>query len=251
VKHTLRFVTWNIHKGIGTDGRYRLDRTIEVLRSLDADVVCLQEVDENVPRSKGHSQARVLADALAYEHVALGLNVAVAGGHYGNCTLSRRPILESRNVDLTIPLKKRRSALVSKIEGLHGVPWTVANLHLGLAHFERKMQLKSLLRHLLPVVPADEPLVLAGDWNDWMNRLFRGVASRQGFHIARCADGRPAGLRTFPSGRPLAALDKILYREPLAVKHAACVTDARNASDHLPLLVELHLPSPSAARRAG
>ena len=252
MSQTLRFVTWNIHKGIGTDGRYRLERTIEVLRALDADVVCLQEVDENVPRSKGHSQARVLADALEYPHVALGLNVSVAGGHYGNCTLSKRAILSSENVDLTIPLKKRRSALVSRIEGVHGISWTVANVHLGLVHFERKMQLKSLFRTVLPSVPPDDPLVIAGDWNEWLNRLFRNVAAREGFRIARLESHRPSGAKTYPSRRPMAALDKILYREPLVVKHVACVLDARHASDHLPLVAELHLPARRAhARHAG
>ena len=111
---------------------------------------------------------------------------------------------------------------------------------------------ESLFRTVLPDVPPEEPLVMAGDWNDWLNRLFRNVAVHEGFHIARLDGHRPSGAKTYPSRRPLAALDKILYREPLVVKHVACVVDARHASDHLPLVAELHLPARHAqGRRAG
>jgi endonuclease/exonuclease/phosphatase family metal-dependent hydrolase len=257
---SLRFATWNIHKGIGTDGCYRPDRTIEVLRALDADVVCLQEVDECVPRSNWHRQASLIADALGYEHVALGLNVRVRGGHYGNCTLSKRPIRSVRNIDLTVPLKKRRGGLVTTIEAKDGREWVVANVHLGLMHLERRAQLRNLLSQVLRGAAKDDPVVVAGDSNDWRNLLVPGIASQYGFHLARLPDHRAGGPATYPSRRPLTALDKILYRDPVQVRHVACVLDerTRSASDHLPLVAELHAPSPRgshprkpAAERAG
>jgi endonuclease/exonuclease/phosphatase family metal-dependent hydrolase len=255
----LRLATWNIHKGIGTDRCYALDRTIDVLRSLDADVVCLQEVDENVARSGFDRQARRLAKELGYPEVALGLNVAVGGGHYGNCTLSKRPVRTVVNVDLTFPFKKRRSGLVARIEGGDGWDWVVANVHLGLLHLERRRQVRSLLDHLLSEATPHDAVVIAGDWNDWGNRLHRQVVAEEGFHIARHADHRSAGLRTFPSRSPMAALDKILYRDPLVVHHVLCPLDDRTrcASDHLPLVAELRAPTrmtgahaPAAAHRA-
>jgi endonuclease/exonuclease/phosphatase family metal-dependent hydrolase len=248
---TLRFVTWNIHKGIGTDGCYRLERTIEVLRVLDADVVCLQEVDECVPRSSWHRQARMIGESLGYEHTALGLNVSVGGGHYGNCTLSRRPITSVRNVDLTVPLKKRRGGLVTRVEGKNGSDWVVANVHLGLLHLERRVQLRRLIAQVLRGARKDDHVVIAGDSNDWRNLLAPGVASDAGFHVARLPEHRGGGPRTYPSRRPLTSLDKILYREPVQVRHVACVVDdrTRRASDHLPLVADLHVPTTAAARR--
>jgi endonuclease/exonuclease/phosphatase family metal-dependent hydrolase len=249
----LRLATWNIHKGIGTDRCYALDRTIDVLRSIDADVVCLQEVDENVARSGFDRQARRLAKELGYPEVALGLNVAVGGGHYGNCTLSRRPVRTVVNVDLTFPFKKRRSGLVTRIEGGDGWDWVVANVHLGLLHLERRRQVRSLLDHLLSEATPKDAVVIAGDWNDWGNRLHRQVVAEEGFHIARLPDHREAGLKTFPSRAPVAALDKILYRDPLSVRHVLCPLDARTrcASDHLPLVAELHVHGrPHAPERA-
>jgi len=240
----LRIVTWNIHKGIGTDRRYRLERVIAVLRDVDADVVCLQEVDRGVPRSDHDDQSQRLSEALGYEHVALGLNVQVKAGAYGNLTLSRHPLDDVQNVDLTIRPKKRRSGLVTRVRTGPPDGLLLANVHLGLMHLERRVQVRRLLSHLFRDPRPDQPLVIAGDWNEWTRRLVRGVLHEHGFHMAR-SEARPKGLRTWPSRRPLVALDRILYRDPIRCRHVACILDevTRVASDHLPLVVELGLPS--------
>ncbi len=244
--NALRLVTWNIHKGIGRDGRYRLERVIQVLGDLQADVVCLQEVDEGVVRSRYESQARRLADELGYPHAALGLNVRVGQGGYGNLLLSRHPLEDVRNVDLTVPPKKRRGGLVARVAHGDSRGWLVANVHLGLMHIERKIQVRRLLEHLLEGAARGQPLVIAGDWNEWRSRLVRTVAQERGFHVAR-TDGRPDSHKTFPSYRPIVSLDKILYKDPVRCHHVACVLDdvTRVASDHLPLVVDLHAPKAS------
>jgi endonuclease/exonuclease/phosphatase family metal-dependent hydrolase len=240
----LRLATWNIHKGIGTDRLYRLDRTIEVLKSIDADVVCLQEVDEGCTRSASESQVRRLGDALKYPHAALGLNVRVGCGGYGSAILSRHPLWDVRNVDLTVPPKKRRSGLVARIE--HGPPggWLLANVHLGLMHLERKVQVRRLLDELLDD-GGEGPVVIAGDWNEWGSRLVHGVLRDNGFHLARMDGHGRRGPASFPSRRPLVALDRVLYREPARCHHVLCVRDeaAWKASDHLPIVVELETPT--------
>lgn len=240
----LRLATWNIHKGIGMDRRYRLDRTVHVLKGLDADVVCLQEVDQEVPRSSGESQLMRLSQEAGYPYAALGLNVRVGGGGYGSATLSRFPLWDVRNVDLTVPPKKRRSALVTRVEHGPAGGWLLANVHLGLLHMERKVQVKRLLGHMLEDTSDRTPVVLAGDWNEWGTRLVRGVLAEAGFHLARLAHHGRRGEPTWPSRRPLVALDRILYRDPVRCHHVAPRRDpaTRMASDHLPLLVELETP---------
>ena len=239
----LRIVTWNIHKGIGTDRAYRLDRVVEVLRELDADVVCLQEVDERVPRSADQRQGHLLATELGYRHSALGLNVRVKNGAYGNLTLSRFPLRRVRNVDLTVPPKKRRSGLV--VDVVTGPPhgWRIANVHLGLLHLERQVQVRRLMRHIFEDAHPDQPLVVLGDWNDWRSKLVRSVMNEWGFHIAR-SDHRPFGEKTFPSRRPVISLDKIVYRDPVTCHHVVCVLNrvTKVTSDHLPVMVELEAP---------
>jgi endonuclease/exonuclease/phosphatase family metal-dependent hydrolase len=243
----LRLVTWNIHKGIGTDGKYELARIVKVLKELSADVVCLQEVDDGCRRSGCDRQSHRLADALGYPHVALGLNVQVKEGAYGNLTLSRHPIDHVHNLDLTVPMKKRRGGLVTRIRWGHPKGWVVANVHLGLMHLERKVQVKRLLGHVIDDANRDQPLVIAGDWNEWGTRIVRDVTSRWGFHLAR-TDPSCKPHRTFPSRRPFVALDKVLYRDPIRLRHVACVVDdtTRIASDHLPLVVDLHAPNGQA-----
>jgi endonuclease/exonuclease/phosphatase family metal-dependent hydrolase len=242
--HTLRLVTWNIHKGIGTDRAYRLDRIIQVLRELDGDVVCLQEVDVGVARSALEHQGERIAAELGYRHTAIGLNVRVRGGAYGNATLSKHPLADVRNVDLTVPPKKRRGGLVTRVVAGPPEGWLVANVHLGLLHVERAIQARRLFDHLFEGTRPGQPLVVAGDWNEWRNRLVKTVMKERGLHVARTDPHGPHGAKTWPSRLPLWALDKILYSLPAKCHHVACILDdvTRRASDHLPLVVELRAP---------
>jgi len=146
-----RLLTYNIHKGIGgVDRRYRPQRIIETIQRYDPDIVLLQEVDEGVPRSRHHRQAELLGDALNMPHHAYQRNVHLKTGYYGNAILSRHPLTVVGNVDLTLPLKKRRRALVVDchlhLDG-HWRSIRIANVHLGLAGMERKIQLRRLLAH--------------------------------------------------------------------------------------------------------
>jgi endonuclease/exonuclease/phosphatase family metal-dependent hydrolase len=234
-----RLVTYNIHKGIGGgDRRYRPERIAKVLAHLAPDVVFLQEVDDGVPRSRHHCQAEMLREALQLPHSASQQNVRLKQGTYGNTILSRFPLTEVEDCDLSIPLKKRRRALLARCRldlGEHTRSLLLANTHLGLAGPERTMQLRKLLRHhLLAAAHQHTPIVIGGDFNDVWGRLGRRILEPAGYHLA-------GGLmRTFPALLPLRPLDRVYYRGPLTVDHAfASHTQiARQASDHLPLAVE-------------
>ena len=89
----IRVASYNIHRAIGVDRRFRLDRIMRILGQISADVVLLQEVDSGVPRSRELDLAQELARELRYPHYAVGLNVALRKGRYGNATLSLFPIL--------------------------------------------------------------------------------------------------------------------------------------------------------------
>ena len=98
----IRTVTYNIHRAIGVDRRFRPDRIVKILRHYEPDLVLLQEVDEGVPRSRELDMARELAWELAFPYLAVGHNVSLRKGRYGNATLSRFPILRERNIDLSV-----------------------------------------------------------------------------------------------------------------------------------------------------
>ena len=235
-----RIVTYNIHKGIGgRDRRYRLERIVETLAHLEPTIAFLQEVDEAVPRSRHDHQAERLADALELPYVAYQRNVHLKQGWYGNAILSRFPLSEVEDCNLTIPLKKRRQALLARCKltlGEQTRSLLLANMHLGLAGPERTLQLRRLLRHhLLAHAHRDTPILVGGDFNDVWGRLGRRILEPAGY---RNAGGMH---RTFPALYPLRPLDRVYCRGPLEPTHAFASRTAlaREASDHLPLVVEL------------
>ena len=241
----LRVLSWNIHKCIGgVDRRYDPSRIMEVIAHHKPDVAFLQEVDEGARRSSHHRQVDVLGDLLQYRHRAFFPNVRVrGGGHYGNAILSRYPITEARNIDLTIPMTKRRSVLHAwiRVRPPHGGRSRtvhVFNLHLGLSQLLRKWQLKKFLEsHPFATLHHRTPVIVGGDFNDVWGTLGSKYLRPLGF---RSAEHRIA---TFPAAAPALALDAIyswgdvdlirLERSRLDVAH--------QASDHLPLIAEFKL----------
>lgn len=240
----MRLLTWNIHKGIGgVDRRYALERIVALIQHYRPDVLTLQEVDRGVPRSHRHHQTEELAERLGYAHHAFAANVTLTHGSYGNATLSHYPIVRQTNVNLTVSIKKKRSALYTELrvpyKGHHLV-LHVFNTHLGLSGMERRLQVRKLLaarplRHLA----RRSRIILAGDTNDWAGALPSGRLLREGFH---CVTGSGAkALRTFPAWAPVGALDRVFVRGPLRFDHMlrSRLELARSASDHRPVLVDL------------
>ena len=240
----LRVVTYNIHKGIGgVDRRYRLSRISETLAHCQPDIVCLQEVDDGVPRSRGDAQASALAKALALPHFAYQHNVKLTQGHYGNAILSRFPLTDVTHVDLTIPLKKRRRALLAKCQlrfDHRRRTLLIASLHLGLAGFERQIQLRRLLQHrLVQHAASRSSIILGGDYNDIWGTLGNRILQPAGYRSVSRAT------RTFPAVLPMRPLDRIYYHGPLHSYHvfASHTQLARQASDHLPLIADFEFDS--------
>lgn len=238
----LRVLSYNIHKCIGgVDRRYEPSRIVEVIRKLDADVVMLQEVDAGVKRSNGDRQAEVLGEQLGLRYHTWFPNVDVrGGGQYGNAILSRYPLIESTNIDVTLRFKKRRSVLHGVLRVRHDeVDRTVHvfNMHLGLARYERKRQLEMFLSSQpFAHLHHDTPVVVGGDLNDVYGGLGQLLVP-SGF---RGVDRRPL---TFPAWGPMRALDAIFVRGAMELqKLSRCDSDlARRASDHRPLVAEVKL----------
>jgi len=237
-----RLLTYNIHKGIGgLDRRYDLARIVETVRHYQPDVALLQEVDDGAPRSLRHCQVDMLADAIELPHRSYQRNVRLKIGHYGNALLSRFPLHDAADVDLTLPFKKRRAALLARVQipvGEHTRTVALANVHLGLASFERQIQLRRLLiDSYFSGMRANTPLIIAGDFNDVWGNLGRRVMQPAGFELASGA------VRTFPAIAPLRRLDRVFYRGDLQPQRAFAghIQIARRASDHLPVIVDFEL----------
>ena len=245
----LRVATYNIHRAIGVDRRFRPDRIARILDAHDPDVVMLQEVDDGAPRSREMNLGRELAQALGYEHYAIGHNVTLRKGRYGNATLSRWPILRERNIDLTVGLRKRRGCqhTLIAVESPSGKlrRLEVFNLHLGLSARERERQVGLLMRaREFASLPYEVPALVAGDFNDWRSLLRPFFVEMLAFHSATGGNGgRERAIATFPSFFPQGSLDRIYYRGPLRLVSARRCRFAASqvASDHLPVIADFDL----------
>ena len=113
----LRILTYNIHHGEGVDRQLNLERIAEVIRSVDPDLVALQEVDKNFmrPGSRRIDQPAELSRLTGME-VAFGANLKVFRGGYGNAILSKLPILAYRNHPLPkLDRSEKRGVLSAEI----------------------------------------------------------------------------------------------------------------------------------------
>lgn len=245
----LKVLTYNIHRAIGVDRRFRPQRIVDVLAHHDADLVLLQEVDDGAPRSRELDLARELGVEAGYPYLAAGYNVSLRKGRYGNALLSRWPLTIHRNLDLTVDDRKRRGCLHARVSidrGHLGIrELEVFNLHLGLSARERTRQVGMLARSAeFLALPDRAPCLIGGDFNDWRAQLLPIFVEILGFRSATGQRfGSDAAIRTYPSFSPTGALDKILYRGPLRLLGArSCrLRVSRVASDHRPLVAEFEL----------
>ena len=244
----MRILSYNIHKGVGgRDRRYRFERVIEVIRHEEPDVICLQEVDRHVRRTKHDDQPGLLIEAFTPAAHLYQLNVRHKSGTggYGNLLLSRWPLRAHHQISIRHKTRKPRGAQITVVETPEG-PLHLVHWHLGLAERERHWQTRHLLQHHLFEESAHLPTLIVGDYNDWRNTLARGPFAEHGFVQLTAPRSR---FRSFPSYLPVASLDKAFLRGTVKEHHVRVVRTkhARAASDHLPLVIDIHLEGGASA----
>ena len=243
----LRVLTYNIHRAIGVDRRFRPDRICRILAHYDADVVLLQEVDEGAPRSRGRNLAADISSQLDYPYYALSTNHRMRRGSYGNATLSRFPVLRERNIDLTIDGRKKRGCQHTTLglrNGGRTATLEVFNLHLGLSARERERQVGILVRSReFPGLDGSSACLVGGDFNDWRSRV-RPIFTEV-FRFQSATDLRSrwnSAMRTYPSFSPRGPLDRIYYRGLVLERVRRCrLPVSRVASDHLPVIADFEV----------
>lgn len=242
---TLKIATYNIHKGFSHfNRRVVLHELRDRLRELDADIVFLQEVQgehahhparfHNYPEGAQHE---FIAEEI-WPHHAYGKNSVYEAGHHGNAILSRFPILQSVNKDVSAHRFESRGLLHCEIE-LGGQAVHCLCAHFGLFAKGRKTQTRALIEHVQREISPETPLIIAGDFNDWRNQVSRTLASELGLHDAFHLSGGKAA-RSFPAGLPLLRLDRI-YVRGFSVLHSDVHVGAdwQRLSDHAALSTRL------------
>ena len=240
-------LTVNTHKGFTALNRhFILPELREAVRSVAADVVFLQEVHgthEHHPKRYSNwptmPQYEFLADSL-WPQFAYGRNAVYPEGDHGNALLSKFQIIRHDNLDVSISGHENRGVLhcVLRLPG-EGVEVHAICVHLGLRESHRNAQLK-LLGERIAQLPADAPVIVAGDFNDWRQRadaLLEPCGLREVFAEHH---GNPA--RSFPARLPILRLDRIYVRNLKASQPNVLTTRPwSHLSDHAPLSVEIEL----------
>ena len=251
---SITLATYNIHKGLSALNRKLVIHEVrENLHALDADIVFLQEVQG--AHSKNEAKFDDWPDAAQHDHIAegryhdivYGVNAEHDHGHHGNAILSAYPVLDWSNQDVSHHRFESRGHLMARID-VPGwdVPLTVVCVHLGLWQKSRTAQIEQLIEMLREAAPNHEPLVVAGDFNDWRSR--RGGISKalkEGLGLCEVFEethGKPA--RTFPAIFPMLTLDRIYMRglkidEVFRLHGEVEGVKWRGLSDHVGLAVKL------------
>ena len=244
----LRVATYNIHKGVINDlVRMRKQASVHELRNrlhdLDADVIFLQEVqgqnDRHAKRfahwpPEPQDQFLALHPTLKSTlECAYGQNACYLHGHHGNALLSRYAIVSRENRDFSDHVLERRGVLHCVVD-IAGVSVYCFVIHFSLFAQSRLRQADALIDWIERGVPADAPLLIAGDFNDWRDVLTRRLAARLKVNeVLKSA-------RTFPALVPWLRMARI-YVRGFSI-HAAEVLRGpvwAKLSDHAPVLADL------------
>lgn len=219
MQRTLRVATFNIHKGVTSfNARLALQQQRELIRTLHADVVFLQEVRDahvkHLRRFKHNwpveGQAQFFGSGIGA--FAYGKNAVYPDGHHGNAILSHYPIDHSVNHDISAHEIEQRGLLHCTMTIPHwNVPLHGICVHLGLLAHWRKKQFAALRDYIQTTIPEHEPLIIAGDFNDWRLQAGKSVLEELNLHeVFEQHSGKPA--RSYPSVLPVLRLDRIYTR---------------------------------------
>ncbi|ARP88286.1 endonuclease/exonuclease/phosphatase family protein [Bordetella genomosp. 9] len=178
----LRVVSYNIHKGRSALGaRDSLKELRLGLYGLRPDLVFLQEVQgRNEARNVLDAQHMSLAAALHME-MCYGRNAVRNHSDHGNALLSRYPIVDHENQDISDHRLEQRGLLHATVRvrerDIHCFV-----VHLGLFAGSRTRQIQALVDRIDRMVPPGAPMVIAGDFNDWNDRLAPLFVERLGVY---------------------------------------------------------------------
>ncbi len=243
---TLKLATYNIHSCIDTAWSLNMEKIAEVISETGAEVVALQEVDADRPRTACIYQAQWLADRLGMDHLFFPV-VRTGEEKYGLAVLSALPMEEVKFGRFPAPEAKKprelRGAMWVRLRTGRGAV-NLVNTHLGLQMAERRRQVETLLgENWLGGIAENEPTVFCGDFNAGRRSyVYRKVCARLA-DVQRMNGSRKSPRATFFSFYPVLCLDHIFVSDHFSVMQVEVLSSktARRASDHLPVFVELAL----------
>lgn len=228
-------MTWNIRHGEGPDGRVDLARIAHIINREQPDFVALQEVDRGVERTARRDLPTELS-ALTGMTAVFRRNVSYQGGEYGNATLSRWPVIAVTNLPYRMLRAGEQRAVLQVTVEMGGRPFAIWNTHLDYRRDDAE-RLAHVAELSAAAARSAVPFVLCGDFNDYPSTpVHRALV--EDFEDAWERTGVGPGY-TFPHARPDRRIDYLWTPRSGEVRARGARVLPSEASDHLPLLVEL------------
>lgn len=233
----VRVATYNIHRSRGLDRRTRPARIAAVLAAIAPDIVALQEVVGPGPSGAGHA---------AEIGAALGMGGIMAPTRefrrhaFGNVVLSRFPVREHGQLDLSWKTSEPRNSQRVAIDLGGQRLLQVYNVHLGTALFERRHQAPRLASWIHDARVAGPKIVL-GDFNEWGRGLVDDVLARRLESVNLFPHLKRR--RTYPGLFPVLHLDHIYFEGDIEIRRIELPRTRLSlvASDHLPLVADIRV----------
>lgn len=236
-------LTYNIHKGFSPVRRgFVLERIREALHAERPDLVFLQEVlgaHRKHAQRIGNWPAVPQLEFIAQDewpYATYGLNKSHRHGHHGNGLLSRFEVREWRNDDVSAHRFERRGILHASLS----LPGTRRQLHAFCVHFGltargRAHQIQRLIGIINERTHTSDPVLVAGDFNDWTERASTSLIEQSGLSEVFLS-GSGAHAPTFPSALPVLKLDRIYFRNLELIRARVLKGRPWNSlSDHAPV----------------
>ncbi|MEF9991954.1 MAG: endonuclease/exonuclease/phosphatase family protein [Romboutsia sp.] len=223
-KVEIKVVSYNIHSGLNKDMFPTLFDIISFLKVADADIICLQEVNES---AKAGFQVTSLKEELSmYSH--FGANVVDLGRNYGLVTYSKFPIKSKNHIYLSSSKREQRGIL-NTVVNVKGKDLNIINVHLGVGEDERKVQIKELLEFIKQL--ENEPYIVVGDFNEGHMNVDESILKDSAVEMNK------SNIITFATG--LYRIDYIYVSPNIEVLDYEVLIE--NMSDHYPIVAKLKI----------
>ena len=241
----LRVVTYNIHQGEGYDGNYDLERISKYLKSLDADLIFLQELYKYEESLNYDNQVKKIVEATGYNYefsftqfIRNESALPTPIGLYGNLVLSKHPLKRLFNLRLGGKRNRRRAIGVKIKKDSREIIFV--GTHLSLISEERQAMIGKINKHLLRY--KKYPIILTGDINAIPNSKTLKLIEENWENPLKGSD-----LLSFPARRPKKLIDYIFFRKGHDFEIKSTQIPQKPYSDHLPVIMDIllysHMPN--------
>ncbi|OGO91694.1 MAG: hypothetical protein A3F10_03430 [Coxiella sp. RIFCSPHIGHO2_12_FULL_42_15] len=229
-------LSYNIRKGKG----YRkstpsIKDIADYLQQTHCDILFCQEITESTTDHGSESQCCNIAHILQMNH-HYGPNAYHRQGNHGNAIFSKFETEYHCNLNISTSALEYRGILYAVVKMPNTKRLHLFNVHLGLTPGQRQKQMNLLLTYINKVVPHDEPLIIAGDFNDFDGKVEKLITENKNLKNAMHALPEK-NRKTWPSYKPKFQLDHVFYHNLTLKEVKVFENDApgESLSDHLPI----------------